>query len=53
AECPSVVESARWVEEGKTASWRWRRKVNDHIEVVVELLRDAGDEAPGRPIVVV
>ncbi|MBN4183637.1 hypothetical protein GS393_05153 [Pseudomonas savastanoi pv. phaseolicola] len=40
----------RWVEEGKTASWRWRRKVNDHIEVVVELLRDAGDEAPGRLI---
>ncbi len=40
----------RWVEEGKFASWRWRRKVNDHIEVVVELLRDAGDEEPGRTI---
>lgn len=40
----------RWVEEGKSASWRWRRKVNDHIEVVVELLRDAGDEEPGRTI---
>lgn len=41
---------ARWVEEGKAASWRWRRRVDDHIEVVVELLRDAGDEAPGRSV---
>lgn len=40
----------RWVEEGKPASWRWRRKVDDHIEVVVELLRDAGAEEPGRTI---
>jgi len=40
----------RWVEEGQPASWRWRRKVNDHIEVVVELLRDAGDEEPGKTI---
>lgn len=43
-------EFTRWVEEGKSASWRWRRKVNDRIEVVVELLRDAGDEEPGRTI---
>ena len=40
----------RWVEEGQAASWRWRRRVSEHIEVVVELLRDAGDEAPGRSI---
>lgn len=40
----------RWVEEGLPASWRWRRRVNDNIEVVVELLRDAGDEEPGRTI---
>ncbi|WP_122420705.1 hypothetical protein [Pseudomonas viridiflava] len=40
----------RWVEEGTPASWRWRRKVNDHIEVVVELLRDAGDDDPGKAI---
>ncbi|HGN1971102.1 TPA: hypothetical protein ACKRUW_002947 [Proteus mirabilis] len=40
----------RWVEEGQSASWRWRRRVNDNIEVVVELLRDAGDEEPGRTI---
>lgn len=40
----------RWVEEGTAASWRWRRRVNEHIEVVVELLRDAGSDAPGRSI---
>ncbi len=40
----------RWVEEGQSASWRWRRRVNDNIEVVVKLLRDAGDEEPGRTI---
>lgn len=40
----------RWVEDGRAASWRWRRKVDEHIEVVVELLRDAGDQAPGRSI---
>lgn len=37
-------------EEGNTASWRWRRRVNEHIEVVVELLRDAGGEVPGKAI---
>ncbi len=41
---------SRWGEEGKHASWRWRRKVDDHIEVIVELLRDAGSEEPGRTI---
>lgn len=40
----------RWVKDGKAASWRWRRQVDEHIEVVVELLRDAADEQPGRSI---
>lgn len=40
----------RWIEDGQSASWRWRRRVNDNIEVVVELLRDAGNEEPGRTI---
>lgn len=40
----------RWIEDGQPASWRWRRRVNDNIEVVVELLRDAGNEEPGRTI---
>ncbi len=37
-------------EEGNTASWRWRRRVDDHIEVVVELLRDAEGDKPGQVI---
>ncbi|ASK56257.1 hypothetical protein CEQ48_16305 [Vibrio tarriae] len=37
-------------EEGNTASWRWRRRVDDRIEVVVELLRDAGSQSPGQVI---
>lgn len=41
---------SRWVEDGKAASWRWRRQVDEHVEVVVELLRDAGDEQPGKTI---
>lgn len=40
----------RWVEDGKPTSWRWRRQVDKHIEVVVELLRDAGDQLPGRAV---
>jgi hypothetical protein len=40
----------RWVEDGKPTSWRWRRQVDEHIEVVVELLRDAGDEQPGKAV---
>ena len=50
AEQLKVRGFTRWVEDGKPASWRWRRKVDEHIEVVVELLRDAGDEEPGRTI---
>lgn len=41
---------SRCVEDGSVASWRWGRKVDEHIEVVVELLRDAGDQQPGRAI---
>lgn len=37
-------------EEGSTESWRWRHKVGEHIEVVVELLRDAGSELPGKAV---
>lgn len=40
----------RWVEDGKPTSWRWRRQVDEHTEVVVELLRDAGDDDPGRAV---
>ena len=40
----------RWVEDGVATSWRWRRKVDDRTEVVVELLRDAGDEQPGKAV---
>lgn len=40
----------RWVEDGKATSWRWRRRVDEHLEVVVEFLRDAGDEAPGKSV---
>jgi len=41
---------SRLVKEGKPSSWQWCRKVDEHVEVVVELLRDAGDEQPGRPV---
>lgn len=40
----------RWVEDGKAASWRWRRQIDERLEVVVELLRDAGDEVPGKAV---
>lgn len=40
----------RWLEDGKAASWRWRRRVDKQIEVVVELLRDAGNDTPGRTV---
>lgn len=36
--------------KGVLSSWRWRRKVDDHLEVVVELLRDAGEYPPGRAV---
>lgn len=37
-------------EEGQPVSWRWRRKVDEHLEVFVELLRDAGSNDPGRAV---
>ena len=40
----------RWVQNGQPTSWRWRRKVDEHVEVVVEFLRDAGDEPPGKAV---
>lgn len=41
---------SRLVKEGKASSWQWRRQVDEHVEVVVELLRDAGDEQPGKAV---
>lgn len=41
---------SRLIKEGGPSSWQWCRKVDEHVEVVVELLRDAGDEQPGRAI---
>lgn len=35
---------------GKPSSWRWHRKVDEHLVVVVELLRDAGEFQPGRAV---
>ncbi|MGU7773763.1 hypothetical protein ACV229_26715 [Burkholderia sp. MR1-5-21] len=36
--------------EGNASSWRWTRKVDEHLYVLVEFLRDAGDEQPGRAV---
>jgi hypothetical protein len=36
--------------QGIASSWRWRRSVGDHLQVVVELLRDAGEHQPGRAV---
>jgi hypothetical protein len=35
---------------GATSSWRWQRKVDEHVSVLVEFLRDAGGDPPGRPV---
>jgi hypothetical protein len=37
-------------EEASKESWRWRHKVGEDIEVVVEFLRDAGSDSPGRAV---
>ncbi|MBA9902471.1 MULTISPECIES: hypothetical protein [Burkholderia] len=37
-------------ENGKPSSWRWQRRVNEHMFVLVEFLRDAGDAQPGKPV---
>jgi len=31
-------------EDGKAASWRWCRKIDGHVEVVVEPLQDIDDK---------
>lgn len=36
--------------EGRPTSWRWRVKVDEKTYVVVEFLRDAGADTPGRPV---
>lgn len=36
--------------QGNASSWRWQRQVDEHMSVLVEFLRDAGDAQPGRPI---
>ena len=36
--------------EGNASSWRWQRQVDEHMSVLVEFLRDAGDAQAGRPI---
>jgi hypothetical protein len=36
--------------EGKAAAWRWRRQVDEHTYILIEFLRDAGNEQPGRVV---
>ena len=36
--------------EGKPTAWRWKRKVDEHMHVVIEFLQDAGEANPGRPV---
>jgi hypothetical protein len=35
---------------GNASSWRWKRRVDEHMSVLVEFLRDAGDAQPGRAV---
>lgn len=37
---------------GNRSSWQWKRKVDEHMHVLVEFLRDAGTDQPGRPVTV-
>lgn len=41
---------SRLVENGVAISWRWKLQVDERTFVVVELLRDAGTDQPGRAI---
>lgn len=41
---------SRWVENNVAVSWRWKLQVDERTVVVVELLRDAGGDQPGRAI---
>jgi hypothetical protein len=36
--------------EGKPSSWRWQRRVDEHMSVLVEFLRDAGGDQPGKAV---
>lgn len=36
--------------DGKASSWRWVCRVDEHTSVLVEFLRDAGHEQPGRVV---
>lgn len=36
--------------QGNSSSWRWMRQVDEHTYVLIEFLRDAGDEQPGKPV---
>ncbi|KAF7963793.1 hypothetical protein AWV80_05775 [Cupriavidus sp. UYMU48A] len=37
---------------GSRSSWQWVRKVDEHMHVLVEFLRDAGTDRPGKPVTV-
>lgn len=37
---------------GTRSSWQWKRKVDEHTHVLVEFLRDAGTDQPGKPVTV-
>ncbi|MBP0633190.1 hypothetical protein [Cupriavidus sp. AcVe19-1a] len=37
---------------GARSSWQWKRKVDEHMEVVVEFLRDASTDQPGKAVTV-
>ncbi|CAN5334396.1 hypothetical protein BH11PSE9_BH11PSE9_22530 [soil metagenome] len=37
-------------ENGKATAWRWKRIVDEHTYVLVEFLRDAGTEPPGKAV---
>jgi hypothetical protein len=36
--------------EGNASSWRWKRRVDEHMFVLVEFLRDAGGEQAGKAV---
>jgi len=40
-------------EEGKASSWRWQRQVSEHEYVLIEFLRDAGENLPGGKVAAV
>lgn len=38
----------RHVTRRGVSSWQWKRQVSEHIDVIIEFLRDAGDDRPGK-----